>query len=60
MIYAKYNLVCKKGHKHYSPTPGYWVGVNCGKPFGNPIRNDGGPRASYEKCMEPMHRLRKR
>lgn len=31
MIRAKFNLRCKDGHHHYSPTPKVWVGRQCGK-----------------------------
>lgn len=60
MIQRKYNLICKRGHRHYAPNPEYWVGVSCGKPFETPLSKDGSSRASYEKCMEPMHRIRRK
>lgn len=54
MIRAKYNLKCTDGHYHYSPDPKVWLGRECAKPFGDPLRKDGLPRVTVEKCRAPL------
>lgn len=49
----KYNLICKKGHYHYSPTPKAWKGMPCGKPLGKD-----NPLAREKRCDAPMREVR--
>lgn len=48
MIRKKFNLICPKGHKHYSPTPEHFVGRGCMST----------PRYETKKCDERLKAYR--
>lgn len=57
MIRQHFNLRCRAGHHHYSPTPKIWVGRECLKPLDVIYRKDGTQAHGGSKCHEPMRAL---